>query len=287
MPTWQGKGSQNDARTYLSGAPCSLISILSLWLRKNTSESSRKQRLKRLQEWTFSTSMLLRQGYFAQFSQNFHPNIPPFVPLTRLRWGAKAKALTLRIMMSALASTVKMSLQNFWGCRADTVVHRGVVRLWYQGAPVTMRPTAALPRSAPSKGAATECCGHWPQFLGQLSGWLHFVLFFHVVGTYTIYIYIHIVYWIQDEKAGFCKTWEWSWGGMFESCPERHVKIYYWAWILSDLIWKLMEGNVHLDCVYWWQSHTSYSSVDAVDWPQDLNEVQHQENLFCHMRAFL
>lgn len=193
MPTWQGKGSQNDARTYLSGAPCSLISILSLWLRKNTSESSRKQRLKRLQEWTFSTSMLLRQGYFAQFSQNFHPNIPPFVPLTRLRWGAKAKALTLRIMMSALASTVKMSLQNFWGCRADTVVHRGVVRLWYQGAPVTMRPTAALPRSAPSKGAATECCGHWPQFLGQLSGWLHFVLFFHVVGTYTIYIYTYSI----------------------------------------------------------------------------------------------
>ena len=112
MRTWQGKGCQN-ARTYLSEAPCSLISILSLWLRKNTSESSRKQRLKRLQEWTFSTSMLLRQGYFAQFSQNFHPNIPPLVPLTRLRWGAKAKALTLRIMMSTLASTVQVSLQNF------------------------------------------------------------------------------------------------------------------------------------------------------------------------------
>ena len=48
---------------------------------------------------------------------------------------------------------------KFWG-RADTVVHCVVVRLWYQGAPVTMRPTAALPRSAPSKGAATECCGH-------------------------------------------------------------------------------------------------------------------------------
>ena len=77
MPTWQGKGSQNDARTYLPEAPCSLISILSLWLRKNTSESSRKQRLKRLQEWTFSTSMLLRQDILHSFLrisiQIYHP----------------------------------------------------------------------------------------------------------------------------------------------------------------------------------------------------------------------